>query len=180
MYRILYFLSQLTYHMIYICTSHCLTEWYMQGKYTTTPVLKLIPLHPHFPQVLTAVLFLWVSPAVTASPYGKNLASSGAAVICGGTPLVIKKLTVHLRISDFWNELGCVQLNCLLLCYMYFFILMLISVLNLINEKTPVWQSLLPFFVFVEWKQRWHQTTLHLSLYCMCVCTVITNVFVHV
>ena len=34
---------------------------------------------------------LWVSPAVTASPYGKTLASSGAAVICGGTPLVIEK-----------------------------------------------------------------------------------------
>lgn len=39
--------------------------------------------------MLLAVLFLWVSPAVTASPYGKKfLASSGAAVICGGTPLV--------------------------------------------------------------------------------------------
>lgn len=37
-------------------------------------------------------VFLWVSPAVTASPYGKTVASSGAAVICGGTPLVMQTL----------------------------------------------------------------------------------------
>lgn len=45
-----------------------------------------------WPEVLPAVLFLWVSPAVTASPYGKTMASSGAAVIYGGMPLVIEKL----------------------------------------------------------------------------------------
>lgn len=49
-----------------------------------------------------AVLFLWVSPAVTASPYGKTLASSGAAVIYGGTPLVIDQLMglSNLQLTD--------------------------------------------------------------------------------
>lgn len=50
------------------------------------------PPHSHGLHALPAVLIQWVSPAVTASPYGTTLASSGAAVICGGTPLVIENL----------------------------------------------------------------------------------------
>lgn len=106
-----------------ICPNTCsnlslfasVSGWCQQKTVQTNIVSKWIPPpRSHGLHVLTAVLFLRISPAVTASPYGNGLASSGAAVICGGTPLVIEKL---LRLSGadsshIWllrKLLGCVQ-----------------------------------------------------------------------
>lgn len=52
-----------------------------------------------------AVLFPWVLPAVTASPYGKALASSGAAVIYGRTPLVNKRPLGHSAAATYISHL---------------------------------------------------------------------------